>query len=161
MMVINTTLIILIVSLIAVLYLISNIQKRRSDNKLTKYFVNLCIFLIIYLIGLILQIMFSKTVVQPIYFDYITYIAIVFIPVSFFAIAQEYGNGKRINIKGLIIIPIISLLILWTNDIHHLFYIKYSVNLDQSVQRFIFIYTYNIFIFVINIFIHSSNKSCY
>ena len=95
---------------------------------------------------MILQILFSKTAVNPMYFDFITYIAVVFLPVVIFAISQEYGANKKvkIRIKYLTILPIISLLILWTNDIHGLFYAKYSTTISE-VKFGMYFYVYMIY----------------
>ena len=84
-----------------------------------------------------MQITLSKPLnIEPIYFDYFIYIAICFIPVAVFFMGLIYANTK-IEFKKryllLFIIPIISLIVLWTNDYHHLFYEHYSVDFQTNV----------------------------
>lgn len=135
-MVFNITGTILLVALISVVFMLASLLKDQKKTLITKEFVALFVLLIIHSTGLILQIMYSNTTIPPIYFDYITYVSAVFIPVIFTFIAITYMN-KEINIKKymwLIIIPIISLLVLWTNDFHGLFYKVYSININEVVN---------------------------
>lgn len=163
-MTINMTLVMLVLSLIVVLYLIYRIQKVGTKNKLNVYFEILNMLLVVYLIGLILQILFSKTNINPMYFDFITYTAVVFVPVVIYAISQEYGRKNKIKIKYLTILPIITLLVLWTNDLHGLFYEKYSTIIFEvryGPYFYIYmIYSYSLlFISFIKLIVSSSKKS--
>ena len=111
------------------------INKSNGKKKLVQQFSILLILLIIWNIGLILQLAFSERLgISPIYFDYITYIGIVFLPVALFFFTKTFINPKfKIKKKYcvLFIIPIISLAMLYTNDFHHLFYIHYSTVLNE------------------------------
>lgn len=132
----NSTGILMLIALLSVVFMLASLIREKKKTLIMGEFIILFLLLIIHSIGLILQIIYSKTSIPPIYFDYITYISAVFIPVIFTYIALTYSN-KNINIKRylwLIIIPIISLLVLWTNDWHHLFYEYYSINLEKCVQ---------------------------
>ena len=131
-MVIDHNVIMLFISLIFAIYLIIKIKKSNKQNELMKYYLGINVFLVIYLIALMLQIMFSKTGIKPIYFDYIAYIGIVIIPVFFFLFAREFkGKGSK-HAKYYFIVPIISLLVLWTSDFHNLFYKKYSTIISEA-----------------------------
>lgn len=163
-MTINMTLVMLVLSLFVVMYFIYKIQKIDTKNKLNIYFAVLNMLLVVYLIGLILQIIFSKTTINPMYFDFITYTAVVFIPVVIFAISQEYGRGTKIKIGYLTILPIISLLILWTNDLHGMFYNKYSTIISEVKYGPYFyiymIYSYSLLVIsFIKLIISSTKKS--
>ena len=84
-----------------------------------------------------MQITLSKPLhIEPIYFDYFIYIAICTIPIVVYFMGLIYENTK-IEFKKkyllLFIVPIISLIILWTNDYHHLFYEYYSVDFETNV----------------------------
>ena len=93
--------------------------------------------LTLWIIELILQITLSTPLhINPIYFDYLVYIEICFVPVTVFFIGLIHSKSKiSFNKKYLLlfIVPIISLLVLWTNDLHHLFYTNYSVDFEQNV----------------------------
>lgn len=163
-MVINGTLIALVITLLVVVYLIDKIKSGRTKNKLNKYFIYLNGLIATCLVALALQILFSNTNVKPIYFDYITYISTCFIPVVLFAISQEYRGNNKIDIRYLCIVPIISLLVLWTSDWHQLFYINYSTNIQEVVNGpYLYvhmIYSYGLLaVAFVNIIIASMKKS--
>lgn len=163
-MTINMTLVMLVFSLLVVVYLIYRIQKIDTKNKMSAYFEYLNVLLVIYLIGLILQIIFSKTTINPMYFDFITYTAVVFVPVVVLAISQEYAKSSKIKLKYLMILPVISLLILWTNDFHNLFYEKYSTIISEVKYGPYFyvymIYSYGLLVVsFIKLIISSTRKS--
>lgn len=88
-------------------------------------------------IGLISQILFSEKLnIPPVYFDYFVYIGTCLLPVALLFTSMIFEKTK-IKFKKtyllLFVIPIISLIILWTNDIHHLFYKTYSINLNETI----------------------------
>ena len=130
------SLIALILTTILILVLFIVVDKEKwSQIKLSFQFTLLC--LLTCCIGLILQIVFGRfTDIPPIYFDYFVYIGTVFLPVAFLLTSLTFTRTKlKFNWKYnlLFVIPIISLLVLWTNDFHHLFYKTYSTNLNECV----------------------------
>lgn len=122
-----------IVNISLVLYL----TKIKRKNQLSKAFICALMLLVLWLIGLILQITLSKPLnIYPIYFDYFVYIGACFVPVVVLFIGLIFAKTKIVFKKKyllLFIIPIISLLVLWTNDFHHLFYESYSVDFQKNV----------------------------
>ena len=133
----KTTLIALIATTIINILLTVYLSKEKMNNQLKNIFIFSLSILIFWTIGLIMQITLSKPLnIEPIYFDYFIYIAICFIPVAVFFMGLIYANTK-IEFKKryllLFIIPIISLIVLWTNDYHHLFYEHYSVDFQTNV----------------------------
>lgn len=111
-------------------------QKKRTSLKRAFYCLLLCLFLCS--IGLIAQITISNFLnIAPIYFDYFVYIGTCFLPVSFLIMSLIFAKpDKKLNIKLLVsclsIIPIICLIVLWTNDLHHLFYVEYSTVFSEG-----------------------------
>ncbi len=133
----KTTLIALIATTIINILLTVYLSKEKKNNQLKKIFILSLSILIFWTMVLIMQITLSKPLnIEPIYFDYFIYIAICFIPVAVFFMGLIYANTK-IEFKKryllLFIIPIISLIVLWTNDYHHLFYEHYSVDFQTNV----------------------------
>ena len=67
--------------------------------------------------------------------EYITYIANVFFPISLYMTGLIFANTK-VKFKRyhllLFVIPIITLIMLWTNNYHHLLYEEYSINLNET-----------------------------
>ena len=117
-----------IINFILTIYLATG----KNKNQLSKMFTCALSLLILWSIGLIMQITLAEPLnIAPIYFDYFVYIGACFVPVAVFFIGLIFANTK-IKFKKkhllLLIVPIISLLVLWTNDYHHLFYKNYSVD---------------------------------
>ena len=130
------TLISLIFALIVDIGLFIYLVNSKNKNQLTKTFILTLFLLFIWSFFLILQITLSIPLgIQPIYFEYLVYIGACFVPVGVFFIGLIYLK-KEIKFKAIylltLIIPIISLVALWTNDSHHLFYQYYSVQLSSA-----------------------------
>lgn len=147
----NLLALILTTIFILILFIIVD-RTKPSQIKNAFYFALIC--LLICCVGLILQIVFGNfSSIQPIYFDYFVYIGSLLLPVAFFFIAVIFAKTK-INFSKkyllLFVIPIISLLVLWTNDWHHLFYKVYSTDFSETVYGSYFylstIYTYGLYI---------------
>lgn len=131
------TLIALLISVFADIALMFHLKTGEKKNQLRNVFICTLILLILWSVGLIAQIILSKPLnINPMYFDYIVYISICFIPVTIFFISLIFSKTK-IEFKNiyllLFVIPMLSLIILWTNDLHHLFYIKYSTNISENI----------------------------
>ncbi len=128
----------LVLSLLFMLVLLFIIIKKIKHSQLKTCFICLLSCMIICLIGLVLQCLFGyKLDVPLIYYDYLVYIGIVFLPVALFFTGLIFANTK-IEFKKtywlLFVIPIFSLIMLWTNDFHHLFYVNYSLNLSENIM---------------------------
>ena len=134
---IDIILVLLLIAAIANGVLLTSILKSKSKKQIKKIFSFNLICLLICTIGQITQILFSQKLgIKPIYFDYFVYIGTCFLPISVYFTGLSFENTK-IQFKKkyivLFIIPIISLLILWTNDYHHLFYKQYSTSIADTV----------------------------
>jgi len=121
---------------IIVLFLIY-LLKAITKTQLQQIFAVNLILLIVAFLFMFLQIQFSgKLDIDPIYFDYYSYIGIVFLPVSIYFTSLIFTNTKiRFRPKYLLffIIPLLSLILLWTNNLHHLFFKEYSIELSDCV----------------------------
>lgn len=162
----DINLIILIISLLLLIFMIFKIKNKNNENRLYKYFGLLNGALAVHVVGLVLQLLFRNTNIPPIYFDYITYSGATFTPVILTIISFIYlrPNISEKKFRPLYIIPIITLLVLWTNDIHHLFYKVYSINISEGIVGPFFyvysIYSYLLFaIAIITLIVASINKS--
>jgi len=130
------TLIALIITAIVNVVLIIYLVKGQNKDQLSNMFITTMSLLFIWVFFLILQITLSKPLnIDPIYFDYLVYIGACLVPVTVYFIGLIYYK-KDFEFKSkyllTLVIPIISLLTLWTNDSHHLFYEYYSVDLGQA-----------------------------
>ena len=119
------------------LILLIVIAKSKSKNQIKKIF-EIDIGLVITLtLSVLLQLLLAEKLnIEPVKFEYFSYIGGCFLPVSVFFTGLVFANTK-IEFKNkyllLFIIPIISLLVLWTNDYHHLFYEVYSTSISETV----------------------------
>lgn len=129
--------------------------RNNDKGKLTpikKTFFTTLLCLLIWCLGLIFQLLFAeKYNIKPIYFDYFVYIGACFLPVtvflmSVFFIKNTLNNSKKYLL--LFIIPILSLLVLWTSDFHQLFYITYATDFNHTHYGMYFyiysVYTYGL-----------------
>lgn len=127
----------LIITTLLILILFIFISKSKTKSQIKYAFLATILCLLICCTGLILQIVIcSISNIPPIYFDYFVYIGTCFLPICLFFIAITFTRTKIKFSKKFIllfIIPIISLLVLWTNDYHHLFYKHYSTNLNECI----------------------------
>lgn len=133
-----STFLILLASFGATFILALIIKQKIASSQLKSCFLATLICLLICDIGLLLQIVLSPIYhITPIYFDYFVYIGTCFLPVCLFLTSMVFTKTK-IKLKRVyaffIIIPILSLIILWTNDYHHLFYQTYSVYLNETIS---------------------------
>ena len=127
----------LIISCIISLTLILYLATRKKKTQLHKIFI-IDVFLTFGSSSLLLAQKYfcSKFNIEPIIFEWFIYIFSSFFPVSVFFTGLIFANTK-IKFKKkyilLFIIPILSLILLWTNDLHHLFYVNYSTNLNETI----------------------------
>lgn len=133
---INIQFILLIFSALLTFWLMIYVKKSNKTNQINKlfFYVLLCTFIIA--IGVICQAIGSNLFnINPIYFEYIIYIGTCFLPVALFFTSLSFANTK-IKFKRkfflFFIIPTISLLAIWTNNYHNLFYSNYSLNLNEN-----------------------------
>ena len=134
---IDITLVLLLIAAIANGVLLTSILKSKSKKQIKKIFSFNLICLLISTTGQITQILFSQKLgIKQIYFDYFVYIGTCFLPISVYFTGLSFENTKiqfKKKYSVLFIIPIISLIILWTNDYHHLFYKQYSTSIANTV----------------------------
>jgi len=119
-------------------------------------------------IGLIIQILIiNYTNINPLFVDYFIYIPVVFLPIALFYVAISFAKDNNVDFKKkygyLFIVPLITIFIVWTNSIHHLFYKSYSVHTGYTVFGNYFyvhsIYTYGLFAVSIFIMLKNSIKN--
>lgn len=160
----TATLLSLVVATIANLIMLKYLSKEKKKNQLIKLFIISICILLFWLVVLILQLLLAIPLgIKPIYFDYFIYISVCFIPIVVYLMGLSYRYSKiKFSKKTILlfIVPIISLLVLWTNDFHHLFFVKYSTNMAEGVSgpfmKIHNIYSYTLLgIGIINILIFS------
>lgn len=120
--------------LLGIILIIVVNSKRKKPVHTAFAFVVLC--LMICCLGQYSSLVFSKAWnLAPVYYDYFVYIGTCFLPVAFLFFSISFAKTKFKFKKPyllLFIIPITTLLVLWTNDIHHLFYVVYNITTEDT-----------------------------
>ena len=156
----------IISTLLLIILLVVNLKVKKK-KQVNWCFIAIITCLLICCVGQTLSIICPPILhIEPIYFDYIVYIGTCFMPITFFFFGLTFAQTK-IKFKKkyllLFIVPIISLLVLWTNDFHHLFYVKYGIlNVDTVFGAYFPIhslYTYILILISVYYLIHFSIKN--
>lgn len=127
----------LLVPLVIVTIMFFILLKSTKKNQIKNVFITILFLMILWFIELILQLICSsKFNINPQFFENFVYISACFVPVLILFLAMSFVKTKIKLIPNyliLFVVPIISLLVLWTNNYHHLFYIKYSTNFRETI----------------------------
>ncbi len=158
-------LVITVLAELIVLYFIRIRGNKRNQLVIAFELTMLCMML--WCIGLIIQILVINFIspAYAVYADYFTYLPVVLTPVALFFISYIFIK-KEIHFKKwfllLFIVPAITMIVLWTNDFHHLFYEYYSVNTAETTFGPYFyihsLYTYGLFAVDIIMLLRASVK---
>ena len=146
----NYVFILLFVALIATLTFAFFTRKKQKSTFYSLFRV-LFLLLSLHVVALILLFYFKDIILNMdtlMYIDAISYISTCNLPVILFFISSIYEN-KETNLKKywyLFIIPILSIIIIFTNPLHHLFCKSYAINVaDVQLGPYFYVhmlYTY-------------------
>ena len=119
--------------------------KTKNKKQLHKTFIMIFVLMLSWLGCMILQLLFmEKFNINIKYFFNVYYISLCFLPVAFLFMALAFERNK-VNFKKshllLFIIPILSVLLVWTNDFHHLFYKEYSTDVSTEYGWYFYVHT--------------------
>lgn len=127
----------LLISVATMLCFSAYLLRQKDHKQLSRFFILDLTCTLIISICVLLQVIFTNLFnINPFIFEKFIYIGTCFFPVCFLLTSSIFINTKLVlttKHKLLFVIPLISLLILWTNDYHHLFYKFYSIDLEQAV----------------------------
>ncbi|MGI6168580.1 MAG: histidine kinase N-terminal 7TM domain-containing protein [Christensenellales bacterium] len=72
-----------------------------------------------------------------------TYFGSAFVPVCLVLLGLAYGSKKEFTPRYLLllIVPVVTIIMVWTNDFHHLFYSAYTVGEGYTLEAYFFIHT--------------------
>lgn len=164
---INIPFILLTLSILLIIFLMFYVTKKKPLSQLQLAMLANCICTFILATGVFTQsICYYQFGVNPIYFENIIYIGTCFLPVSLLFTSLILWNTKITFKKSYLlffVIPFLSLLMIWTNDFHHLFYEQYSLNMNEMKYGSYFyvhsIYSYGLTFASMIILIYSSIKT--
>ena len=136
----NIILVLLIVSVLALSLIWFLLRKQKKDNQIKKIFkiiIGLAIWwVLLELLQLILHNYYNASTKYDIYFETFASIGKCFMPVFIFLLGLVFARTKiQFNKKYylLFIIPTLTIILMLTNELHHLVYEHYSVYTYQAV----------------------------
>ena len=154
------TMLALMVTIIIITMLLTYLLSQKTNRtQIHNIFILISLSMLFWLVELVLQAVYSPILnINPIYFDYLVYINACFFPVLFLLLSISFTKTKIKFTKKyllLFLIPILSILLLWTNNYHHLFYQVYSTNISENIYgAYFYIHTaYTLLLYLIGIFI--------
>ena len=131
--------------------------KKEKKSQLRTAFYCFIMCLSIWTLCSILQILFQNTKINPFFWEQLAGFGVCLSPVAFFLLSKVFAKTKM-NFKMyhllLFIIPIISIIMGFTNDYHHLYFKQYSINMNETVwgEYFIVHSIYSYLLYGIGIF---------
>ena len=129
--------ILLVLSILMILTLFLCIILMKNKRQIHYVFLGLLASLLIWSVsGLVEMYMISVNNYSTMLIVNVSYIGVCLVPVFLFYIGILFANTKiKISLKHFapLVVPIISLLIIWTNRYHHWFYIKYAPATDDII----------------------------
>lgn len=154
----NYVFILLFVTLIATLTF-AFFTRKKQKSTLYSLFRVLFLLLSLHVVALILLFYFKDIILNMdtlMYIDAISYISTCNLPVILFFISSIYEN-KETNLKKywyLFIIPILSIIILFTNPLHHLFCKSYAINVaDVQLGPYFYVHMLYSYLLILVAFI--------
>ena len=155
---------ILIFLSIVLTILLNYLLNKKNKKQMDKIFIITFGLIMFWILCSVLQLFCVNFLnAEPIYFDYFVYISVCFLPVAFLFLALIFSRTKITFSKKyilLFIVPTISLILLWTNNWHHLFFKEYTTNITttQYGPYFSIIhYNYTFVLYILSLFILMKN----
>lgn len=134
--IVDVPFVLLLLSNILLVTLIGYLITHKVKKYMYKIFVFLLINCFIICFGVLIQTLsFDCFGIDPYKFEYFIYIGTVYNPVFVYLLGKSYSRQiNKFEKKDclLFLIPTISLLVLYTNNIHHLFFKVYSMDMAQG-----------------------------
>jgi len=131
------SLIALTISSILLILLANSLKfKKNSINQSKLIFKFILILMIIWTFSLILQILFQNSQINPVFFEGLAAFGACFVPVTFMLFGIAFAKTKiKLNSITLLLytIPVISTVLMLTNNSHHLMYKFYSSSVKETV----------------------------
>lgn len=167
MQTINLSFILLLLSTFLLIFILNFILRKKPLTQLQISFSSVLFCALILDIGVLVQnICYKYFQMDPSPFENFIYIGTCFLPVCFFFTALIFTKTRIYFKKSyllLFFIPVLTLIMVWTNNYHHLFYKNYSLNLSEQVYGIYFpvhtIYTYGLLFISMAIIMMSSKKN--
>ena len=132
--------------------MLRGVLQQKSKKQIQVAFQIIFALMLLWLVTISFQIVLTRTTnISMKYFYDIYFVSLCFLPIAFLFMVSAFEKGsvklRRIDIL-LFIIPTLTVILMWTNDYHHLLYKDYSSSLSASYGWYFYvhaIYTYSMF----------------
>lgn len=132
--------------------MLRGVLQQKSKRQIQVAFQIIFGLMLLWLVTISFQIVLTRTTnISMKYFYDIYFVSLCFLPIAFLFMVSAFEKGsvklRRIDIL-LFIIPTLTVILMWTNDYHHLLYKDYSSSLSASYGWYFYvhaIYTYSMF----------------
>ena len=132
--------------------MLRGVLQQKSKKQIQVAFQIIFGLMLLWLVTISFQIVLTRTTnISMKYFYDIYFVSLCFLPLAFLFMVSAFEKGsvklRRIDIL-LFIIPTLTVILMWTNDYHHLLYKDYSSSLSASYGWYFYvhaIYTYSMF----------------
>ena len=132
--------------------MLRGVLQQKSKRQIQVAFQIIFGLMLLWLVTISFQIVLTRTTnISMKYFYDIYFVSLCFLPLAFLFMVSAFEKGsvklRRIDIL-LFIIPTLTVILMWTNDYHHLLYKDYSSSLSASYGWYFYvhaIYTYSMF----------------
>lgn len=117
------------------------IFRARNKTALHYSFFALVLTVLIWTIAVMLQSVFSNSEYYFVLFENTSYFGSAFVPVSLILLANAYAHpDKEVSKKHFFfsILPVITLVMVWTNQHHNLFYLQYGFHSLPNIPNWYF-----------------------
>lgn len=112
------------------------ILRKAKKKQLKSTFSILLLHITIWTSSLILQILLQNSDIPPVFFEGIAAFGAEFIPLDFLALSVIFSRSK-ININKIhllfLLVPLLSIIVMLTNQFHNLYYINYKIYLNETI----------------------------
>lgn len=151
---------ILLITSVVLLAMLIYIALAKNKRALHYVFMAATVELLIWSIAVLTGLFFTNDIRAFIFVDKFPYIGAAFIPPTLVMLASAYGKqfvGFKKRYVLLFIIPVLSVICVFTNDYHHLFSLSYSAETGYVIGPCFYVYA--IYSYVCMIF--GMSKFCY
>ncbi|MCL6573659.1 MAG: hypothetical protein K6T88_18585, partial [Bacillus sp. (in: Bacteria)] len=125
----NVIFILLFLSILLILFLGFLVGRMKNKKQIHYAFLSNIVFLFIWSFARLIQIFVQDNYKYAVLLEHLSYIGVIFVPISLLYTGIIFAKTRiEFSWKHLLlfIVPAISLFMVFTNNYHHLFIVKYS-----------------------------------
>ena len=134
--------------------LMNYVLKQKNKKQIQVAFEIIFGLMLLWIVAMVFQIiLMNRFNISIKYFNDIYYVSLCYLPIAFLFMTSVFEKGNvKLKKKDLLlfIIPTITVILVWTNDFHHLVYTEYTTSLSTTYGWYFYVHTfYTYFLFAI------------